>query len=80
MPPCLRAERRQLTETKRWSSRYSSMRSAFALAGHDVVAADVDEKTTASLAKGKATFSEPWLEEALARSEGASPEDKKPPT
>lgn len=56
------------------------MRSAFALAGHDVVAADVDEKTTASLAKGKATFSEPWLEEALARSEGASPEDKKPPT
>jgi UDPglucose 6-dehydrogenase len=39
----------------------------FALAGHEVVAADLDEKTIASLKRGKPTFYEAGLEEALGK-------------
>jgi UDPglucose 6-dehydrogenase len=40
---------------------------AFALAGHEVLAADVDEKVTATLKKGKPPFYEPGLEDALGK-------------
>jgi UDPglucose 6-dehydrogenase len=40
---------------------------AFALAGHEVVAADVDAKIIATLKKGKPTFYEPGLEKALGK-------------
>lgn len=40
---------------------------AFAFAGHEVLAADVDEKIIATLKKGKPTFYEPGLEKALGK-------------
>ncbi|HEY7587757.1 MAG TPA: UDP-glucose/GDP-mannose dehydrogenase family protein [Thermoplasmata archaeon] len=40
---------------------------AFALSGHDVVGADVDEKAIRSLQAGKTTFYEPGLDDVFAR-------------